>query len=62
MKNQYRFFTSANIGHILRNTVMINYIKELISARIEAELENVMSVCIEAGKEIDAEIEKALKF
>ena len=41
---------------------MINYIKELISARIEAEMQNILNVCIEAGKDIDAEIEKALKF
>ena len=41
---------------------MINYIKELISARIEAEMQNIMDVCIEAGKEIDASIEEAFKF
>ena len=41
---------------------MINYIKELIAARIEAEMQNIMDVCIDAGKEIDASIEEALKF
>ena len=41
---------------------MFNYIKNIITARIEAEMDNIMTVCIEAGKEIDAEIEKALKF
>lgn len=41
---------------------MFNYIKTIITARIEAEMQNIMNVCIEAGKEIDTEIEKALKF
>lgn len=41
---------------------MFNYIKTIIAARIEAEMDNIMNVCIEAGKEIDALIEEALKF
>ena len=44
------------------DTIMFNYIKNIISARIEAEMDNIMNVCIEAGKEIDASIEEALKF
>lgn len=44
------------------DTIMFNYIKNIITARIEAEMQNIMDVCIEAGKEIDASIEEALKF
>lgn len=62
MKNQYRFFTSANIGHIFEDTIMFNYIKNIITARVEAEMQNIMDVCIEAGRDIDASIEEALKF
>ena len=42
--------------------IMLNYIKNIITARIEAEMQNIMDVCIEAGKDIDASIEEALKF
>lgn len=42
--------------------IMLNYIKNIIAARIEAEMQNIMDVCIDAGKEIDASIEEALKF
>ena len=45
---------------------IINRIKTklvaVIEARIEAELENIMNVCIEAGAEIQAAIDEALKF
>ena len=41
---------------------MYNFIKNIITVRIEAEMVNIMDVCIEAGKEIDASIEEALKF
>ena len=44
------------------DTIMLNYIKTIIAARIEAEMDNIMSVCIEAGRDIDASIEEALKF
>lgn len=44
------------------DTIMFNYIKNIISARVEAEMQNIMDVCIEAGKDIDASIEEALKL
>lgn len=33
-----------------------------IESRIEAEMENIMDVCISAGADIQASIEEALKF
>lgn len=41
---------------------MLTLIKTLIQNRIDAELDNIMDVCIQAGKDIDALIEEALKF
>lgn len=41
---------------------MYNFIKNIIVARIEAELDNINNVCIEAGRDIDQAIEDALKF
>lgn len=46
----------------LEDIVVLTLIKTLIQNRIDVELDNIMEVCIQAGKDIDALIEEALKF
>lgn len=41
---------------------MFKFIKRLILTQIDIELDNINSVCVAAGKDIDAAIDAALKF
>ena len=47
---------------LTKENVMFNLLKDLIDALVESELNNIMSVCIEAGADIDAEIANAVKY